>query len=124
MLTPGLDPNTLHATPILNLIRQGPLCGLRLKVSCPPLLLLLPRPGFQQLAGSLLSTGQLLPYQESVVVDMLHKEVQRSMENQWQMARLETKRCVCVCMYRVVHKRHKRRGGEAGGGNGVVVSGC
>jgi hypothetical protein len=33
-----------------------------------------------------------MPYQESVVVDMLHKEVQRSMENQWQMARLETKR--------------------------------
>lgn len=47
---------------------------------------------FQQLAGSLLSSGQLLPYQESVVVDMLHKEVQKSMENQWQMARLETKR--------------------------------
>jgi hypothetical protein len=50
--------------------------------------------GFQQLAGGLLASGQLLPYQESVVVDMLHKEVQRSMENQWQMARLETKRCV------------------------------
>lgn len=48
---------------------------------------------FQQLAGSLLSSGRLLPYQESVVVDMLHKEVQKSMENQWQMARLETKRC-------------------------------
>lgn len=47
---------------------------------------------FQQLAGGLLASGQLLPYQESVVVDMLHKEVQRSMENQWQMARLETKR--------------------------------
>lgn len=47
--------------------------------------------GFQQLAGGLLS-GQMVPYQESVVVDMLHKEVQRSMENQWQMARLETKR--------------------------------
>lgn len=30
------------------------------------------------------------------MVDMLHKEVQRSMENQWQMARLETKRCVGV----------------------------
>lgn len=28
------------------------------------------------------------------MVDMLHKEVQRSMENQWQMARLETKRLV------------------------------
>ncbi|WIA21429.1 hypothetical protein OEZ85_000643 [Tetradesmus obliquus] len=47
---------------------------------------------FQQLAGSLLSSGQLLPYQESVVVDLLHREVQKSMENQWQMARLETKR--------------------------------
>jgi hypothetical protein len=47
---------------------------------------------FQQLAGSLLSSGQLLPYQETVVVDMLHREVQKSMENQWQMARLETKR--------------------------------
>lgn len=61
-------------------------CCLCLPVCCPA--------GFQQLAGGLLSSGQLLPYQESVVVDMLHKEVQRSMENQWQMARLETKRCV------------------------------
>lgn len=44
------------------------------------------------MAGSLLSSGQLLPYQESVVVDLLHREVQKTMENQWQMARLETKR--------------------------------
>ncbi|KAF8056768.1 secA [Scenedesmus sp. PABB004] len=47
---------------------------------------------FQQLAGSLLSSGQLAPYQESVVVDLLHREVQKGLENQWQMARLETKK--------------------------------
>eukprot|EP00879_Flechtneria_rotunda_P017132 GHRR01017942.1.p1 GENE.GHRR01017942.1~~GHRR01017942.1.p1 ORF type:complete len:543 (+),score=236.66 GHRR01017942.1:82-1629(+) len=47
---------------------------------------------FQQLAGTLLSSGNLLPYQESVLVDVLHREVQKGMENQWQMARLETKR--------------------------------
>jgi hypothetical protein len=61
--------------------------------------------GFQQLAGGLLSSGQLLPYQESVVVDMLHKEVQRSMENQWQMARLETKRCVHSTLLRCTRTR-------------------
>lgn len=49
-------------------------------------------PAFQQLAGAWLSSGNLLPYQESVVVNMLHKEVQKSLENQWQMARLETKK--------------------------------
>jgi hypothetical protein len=63
-----------------------------------------PAAGFQQLAGGLLSSGQLLPYQESVVVDMLHKEVQRSMENQWQMARLETKRYVHSTRY-AAHER-------------------
>jgi len=73
--------------------RSGRVSTLPCLVCVDKLLLCLFCPsGFQQLAGSLMSSGQLLPYQESVVVDMLHKEVQRSMENQWQMARLETKR--------------------------------
>jgi hypothetical protein len=48
------------------------------------------------------------------VVDMLHKEVQRSMENQWQMARLETKRCallrVCMVPWLACGEEHKLRG--------------
>jgi hypothetical protein len=42
--------------------------------------------------GQLRSVSGLAPYMEGRVVDLLHRDVQRALENQWYMARLDTKR--------------------------------